>query len=113
MAQALDKLTIKGFKSIRCLEDFELTKLNILIGGNGAGATVPRLFGSVARGEEHSHSDVDILITLNPERTLLDIIAIKQDLEDLLGCSVDVMTEAALSPYIRERVLQEAVKLSR
>ena len=37
MAQALDKLTIKGFKSIRTLEDFELTKLNILIGGNGAG----------------------------------------------------------------------------
>ncbi len=37
MAQALDKITIKGFKSIRSLEDFELTNLNILIGGNGAG----------------------------------------------------------------------------
>ena len=37
MAQALDKLTIKGFKSIRTLEDFELTNLNVLIGGNGAG----------------------------------------------------------------------------
>lgn len=37
MTQALDKLTIKGFKSIRTLEDFELTNLNVLIGGNGAG----------------------------------------------------------------------------
>ena len=37
MTQALDKLTIKGFKSIRALEDFELTNLNVLIGGNGAG----------------------------------------------------------------------------
>mgnify|MGYP005649922243 FL=1 len=37
MAQALDKLTIKGFKSIQSLEDFELTNLNIFIGGNGAG----------------------------------------------------------------------------
>jgi predicted ATPase len=37
MPNALDKLTIKGFKSIRVLEDFELTNLNVLIGGNGAG----------------------------------------------------------------------------
>jgi len=51
------------------------------------------------------------LITLNPDRTLLDIIAIKQNLEDLLGCTVDVLTEAALSPYIREQVLREAVLL--
>lgn len=77
------------------------------------GATWPRLFGSVARGEEHAHSDIDILITLNPDRTLLDIIAIKQDLEDLLNCSVDVVTEAALSPYIREQILQEAVPFMR
>ena len=44
---------------------------------------------------------------------LLDFIAIKQDLEDLLGCRVDVVTEAAISPYIRDRVLQEAISLWR
>lgn len=75
------------------------------------GATSIRLFGSAARGEAGPHSDVDVLITLAPGRTLLDIVAIKQDLEDLLRREVHVVTEAAISPYIREQVLQEAVNL--
>ena len=70
-----------------------------------------RVFGSRVRGEGAPDSDVDILIDLEPGRSLLDIVAIKQDLEDLLGCSVDVVTEAAVSPYIREQVLSEAVRL--
>jgi predicted nucleotidyltransferase len=70
-----------------------------------------RVFGSHARGDETLDSDVDILIDLEAGRSLLDIVAIKQDLEDLLGCSVDVVTEAAVSPYIREQVLSEAVSL--
>jgi predicted nucleotidyltransferase len=51
------------------------------------------------------------LVKLDPGRSLLDLIAIKQDLEDLLGCQVDVVTEAAISPYIGEHVLREAVSL--
>jgi predicted nucleotidyltransferase len=70
-----------------------------------------RIFGSRARGEATLDSDVDILIDLEAGRSLLDIVAIKQDLEDLLGCSVDVVKEAAVSPYIREKVLSEAVSL--
>jgi predicted nucleotidyltransferase len=75
------------------------------------GAHDMRLFGSLARGEARPDSDVDILITLEPGRSLLDLIALKQDLEDLLGCQVDVVTEAAVSPYIRPQVLREAVTL--
>lgn len=75
------------------------------------GARNIRIFGSRARGEAGADSDLDLLITLDPGRSLLDIIAIKQDLEDLLGCSVDVVTEAALSPYIREQVLSDAIIL--
>jgi len=75
------------------------------------GARNIRLFGSVSRGKAGPESDVDILVKLEPGRTLLDIIAIKQDLEDLLGCEVDVVTEEAISPYIREQVLKEAVSL--
>ena len=75
------------------------------------GARNIRLFGSVSRGEAGRKSDVDILVRLELGRSLLDIIAIKQDLEDLIGCEVDVVTENAISPYIREQVLKEAVSL--
>ena len=75
------------------------------------GAHNVRIFGSLARGEAGPDSDVDILITLEPDRSLLDLIALKQDLEDLLGCNVDVVTEAAVSPYIRPQVLRDAVAL--
>jgi predicted nucleotidyltransferase len=75
------------------------------------GAKNVRVFGSVVRGQAKQGSDLDLLVQLDPGYSLLDIIAIKQDLEDLLGCSVDVVTEAALSPYIREQVLQEATSL--
>ena len=70
-----------------------------------------RIFGSVSRGEAGAKSDVDLLVKLEPGRSLLDLIAIKQELEDLLGRVVDVVTEDAVSPYIREQVLKEAVSL--
>lgn len=70
-----------------------------------------RVFGSVSRGEAGAKSDVDLLVKLEPGRSLLDLIAIKQELEDLLGRKVDVVTEDAVSAYIREQVLKEAVSL--
>jgi predicted nucleotidyltransferase len=75
------------------------------------GARNVRVFGSLARGEARPDSDIDILVNLDSGRSLLDIIALKQDLEDLLGCEVDVVTEEAISPYIREQVLKETVSL--
>jgi hypothetical protein len=75
------------------------------------GARNVRIFGSLARGEARPDSDVDILITLDPERSLLDLIALQQDLSDLLKCKVDVVTEASVSPYIRPQVLRDAVAL--
>ena len=75
------------------------------------GARDVRVFGSVHRGEAGSKSDVDLLVKLESGRSLLDLIAIKQDLEDLLGREVDVVTEEAVSSYIREQVLKEAISL--
>jgi hypothetical protein len=70
-----------------------------------------RIFGSIARGQGKEDSDIDLLVELEPGRSLLDIIAIKQDLEDLLKRKVDVVTEAAVSPYIRKEILRQAISL--
>ena len=75
------------------------------------GARDVRVFGSFARGEERQGSDLDLLVTLGEGRSLLDLVGLKQDLEDLVHRPVDVVTERALSPYLRERVLSEAVPL--
>jgi uncharacterized protein len=70
-----------------------------------------RVFGSGARGERGASSDLDLLVTLEPGRSLMDLVAVKQDLEDLLGCKVDVVTENSLSPHMSPGVLKEAVTL--
>jgi len=75
------------------------------------GARNVRLFGSVARGEAGPDSDIDVLVEFEPGRTLLDRIGLMQDLEDLLGCKVDVVTEKALHRMNRQQVLQQAVAL--
>ena len=75
------------------------------------GAKNIRIFGSMARGEENLQSDLDIIVEMEKGSSLLDIIAIKQDIEELLGLNVDIVTEASISPYIREMVLKEAVNL--
>jgi predicted nucleotidyltransferase len=75
------------------------------------GASNVRVFGSVARGEAGPESDIDVLVHLEPGRSLLDIVAIKQELEELLGHKVDVLTEASISPYLRERILTDAIRL--
>ena len=75
------------------------------------GAKDVRVFGSLARGEGDETSDLDLLVTLGEDRSLLDLVGLKQDLEDLVHRPVDVVTERALSPYLRERVLSEAVPL--
>ncbi len=75
------------------------------------GAENLRLFGSAARGEETPESDLDFLVDMEDGRSLVDHVALKQDLEELLGRDVDVVTERALHSHLRERVLQEAVAL--
>ena len=75
------------------------------------GARNVRIFGSVARGDTGPESDVDILIELENGRTLFDHAALLLELEELLGCRVDVVTTRGLRPRIRERVLREAVAL--
>jgi len=72
------------------------------------GATNIRVFGSHARGEARLDSDLDLLVRMEKGRTLLDLIAVQQDVEDLLGIDVDVVSEGGLSPYLRDTILGEA-----
>jgi hypothetical protein len=75
------------------------------------GAYNVRIFGSVARGEADEASDVDILVELEPGRSLFDLGGVLMDLENLLECKVDVVTVRGLRKRISERVFKEAVPL--
>jgi predicted nucleotidyltransferase len=75
------------------------------------GARNVRIFGSVARAQEGRDSDVDVLVDMEPGRSLFDLGGFLMELQDLLGCRVDVVTEQGLRPRLRERVLREAVPL--
>jgi uncharacterized protein len=73
------------------------------------GAHNVRVFGSVARGDADEMSDLDFLVEMEPGRSLLDLGGLQAELEALLGCRVDVVTEKGLKTRIRDRVLGEAV----
>ncbi len=75
------------------------------------GATNVRVFGSVARGEADDKSDIDLLVTIEKGRSLLDHAALWIELEEFLGRKVDVISDKGLKPRIREKVLNEAVPL--
>ena len=75
------------------------------------GAHNVRVFGSVARGEDTPESDVDFLVTMEPDRSLFDQGGLLADLEYLLGRRVDVVEPEGLHWYIRDQVLKEAVAL--
>ena len=75
------------------------------------GATNVRVFGSVARGQAGPASDVDLLVDMGRDHSLLDRLSLILDLEEVLGRKVDVATERILRPALRERVIREAVPL--
>jgi predicted nucleotidyltransferase len=75
------------------------------------GARGIRVYGSVARGQATDQSDLDLLVEWEPDRSLLDVVGLKQDLEELLGVAVDIGSERGLHWYIRDEVLREAVPL--
>jgi uncharacterized protein len=75
------------------------------------GAYNIRVFGSVTRGEAGPESDIDILIDVGPTTSSWFPAGLILDLEDLLGRPVDVITEKALKPELRDHVLREAIPL--
>ena len=75
------------------------------------GARNVRVFGSVARRETLADSDIDLLVDTSSETSSWFPAGLVLELEEILGCKVEVVTEKGLNPHLKERVLQEAVPL--
>lgn len=71
------------------------------------GVVYAGLFGSQARDEATPESDVDVLVRFGDRRSLIDLARIERRIEEVIGVSVDLVTENALSPHLRDRVLED------
>ena len=83
----------------------------ILALANKRGGSNVRVFGSVARGEERQGSDVDFLVTFQKGTTLFDRGGLVSDLQEYLGCDVDVVSDKTVHPLIRDAVYLSAISL--
>ena len=92
-------------------QELKARREEILLIAEKYGALNVRVFGSVARGDAGPGSDVDFLVEMEDGRSLLDLGHMLMDLQDLLGCKVELVEPEGLHWYIRDRVLKEAVPL--
>jgi predicted nucleotidyltransferase len=88
--------------------DLQTVRQDILRVAAKHGARNIRLFGSAARGEDRPGSDLDLLVDMESGRSLLDLVALGQDLEELLHRKVDVITDSSVHPAIRPHILADA-----
>jgi predicted nucleotidyltransferase len=86
-------------------------RAEILRAAEEFGARNIRLFGSIARGEAESKSDLDLLVEMEPGRSYLDLIGFWQALQDRLGCHVDVITDGGINPHLKDSIYKDAVPL--
>jgi predicted nucleotidyltransferase len=93
------------------LDDVRRQRSAILAAAARRGASNLRVFGSVAVGTATEESDLDLLAHFSPDRSLLDLGGLKADLEELLGCPVDVISDEGLQPEFRDVVLRQAISL--
>lgn len=75
------------------------------------GACNVRVFGSARHGSASRVRDIDLLVHMTDGRSLFDLVALEDELQQMLGIPVDVVTEGGLSPYLRDRIIAEAVAL--
>lgn len=102
-------MTTSAATTIR--QRLDALKPQVLAVATRHGASNLRVYGSVATGHEHADSDLDLLVDLPEEQSLLGLISLRQDLEDLLGCAVDVTEAETLHPLIRAEILGQALAL--
>lgn len=109
--QQPDVETTDLVKNAPTLADLRAHRDQIMAIAKKYGASNVRVFGSVARGEATSDSDVDLLVTFPPKYKLLAHAALLMDIKSLLGMSVDVSVEANLKDAFRDKILKDAVPL--
>jgi len=90
------------------LDRLKMNKKELLAIASKRGASNIRIFGSVSRQEETADSDVDFLVTLEQDRSLLDLAGLQQDLSSYLSRNVDVIPDDSLNKYLRDRIINEA-----
>lgn len=76
-----------------------------------AGVKRSAIFGSVARGEQKKTSDIDLLVEFRPGKSLLDLVHLQDELKEVLGRDVDVVTYSSLTPSLRKQILEEQIKI--
>lgn len=84
---------------------FDVTKLVDICRANDAAMVA--IFGSMARGEAGPQSDIDLLLRFSKRKSLLTLVRLERELSAALGRKVDLLTEAAISSYLRERIMRE------
>lgn len=84
---------------------FDAAKLIEICRNNDA--AMVGVFGSVARGEATDQSDIDLLLRFSKRKSLLALVKLERELSSALGRKVELLTESAISPYLRDRIKQE------
>lgn len=93
------------------LDDLRTRRDEILAVARQHGASNVRVFGSVARGDATPSSDIDFLVSFQPGSSIFDQVALWLDLQDLLGCQIDLLTDHAEAGHVTAAARQEAIPL--
>ena len=84
---------------------FDMSKIEEICRNNNV--AMVGVFGSSVRGEASEGSDIDLLVRFDKRKSLLEAVRLERELSTVLGRKVDLLTENAISPYIRDRILGE------
>jgi len=109
-AEPAAQTSVRGQLGARARE-LRRQRRRLMEAGRAHGVRRIRVFGSLARGEETPTSDLDLLVELEPGRTLLDLAAFRREAHEITGMPVDVATPDMLKDRIRAEVLAEALPL--
>ena len=96
---------------MKTLELLRNKRADILAAAARHGAGNVRVFGSSARGEDTEASDIDLLVSMDQNRSLYDLIGLQQEIELMFGRKTDVLTDKSINRYLQERILKEATAL--